>query len=94
MAPIAAIEGTIVCVLGEGLCCDVDGAFGFAVILEETRDRHDAEVILALTERCPFFREHADDRVGVSAHANDFADRRFMREQPFLDHLSDDNHAS
>ena len=52
------------------------------------------KVILALTERCPFFGEHADDRVGVSAHANDFADRRFMREQSFLDHLSDDNHAS
>ena len=54
---------------------------------------HDAEVVLALAERCPFFCEHADDRVGVSAHANDFADWRFMREQSFLDDLSNDNHA-
>ncbi len=51
------------------------------------------EVVLALAERGPFLREHADDCIGVSTHANDFADRRFVREQSFLDDLSNDNHA-
>ena len=73
---------------------DVDGAFRFAVILEESRDRHDAKVILALTERRPFFREHADDCVSVATDSDHFANRRFMRKQTLLDHLSDDDYAA
>ena len=51
------------------------------------------DVVLALAKRGSLFREHADDRVGVPAHRDDFADGRFVREQSFLDHLSDDDHA-
>src|SRR5205807_8664561 len=90
----AAIERAIVSILRERLRRDVDGAFRFAVILEEARDRHDHKVVLALAEGGPFFREHAHDRVDVPADANDFADRRFVWKQSFLDYLSDDDHAS
>ena len=78
----------------ERLRRDVDRAFRFSVILEEARDRHENNVVLALAEGGAFFRQHSDDCVGVSADANDFANRRFVREQSFLDHLSNDNHAS
>src|SRR5205807_4008286 len=90
----AAIERPIVGILRERLRRDVDGAFRFAVVLEEARDRHDHKVVLALAEGGPFFREHAHDRVDVPADANDFADRRFVWKQSFLDYLSDDDHAS
>src|SRR5207253_7009724 len=90
----AAIEGAIVSILGERLRRDIDGAFRFAVIFEKARDRHDNKVVLALAEGGPFFREHADYRIGVPADTNDFADRRFVWKQSFLDYLSDDDRAS
>src|SRR5262249_15526356 len=81
-------------VLCERLRRDVDGALGFAVILEEAGDRHENNIVLALTECRPFFREYADDRVSVPAYAYDFADRRFVRKESFLYYLSNNDHAS
>src|SRR6266498_1474992 len=89
----SAVERPIVSVLCERLRRDVDCALRFPVILEEPRDRHDAQVVLALSERRPFLREHANNRVRVAADTNDFADRRFVRKQPLLDHFSNNDHA-
>ena len=47
-----------------------------------------------MAEGGSFFRQHTDDSIDVSADSNDFADRRFVREQSFLDYLSNNNHAS
>ena len=77
----------------ERLRRDVDGTFGLAVILEKARNRHEHKVVLALAECGPFFRQHSDDCVRVSAHANDFADRRFVWKQPFLYDLSHNDDA-
>src|SRR5439155_17580108 len=61
---------------------------------EETRDRHYHKVVLALAEGGRFFGKHANDRVSVSAYSDDFADRRFVREQAFLNYFSDDDHTA
>ena len=48
-------------------------------------------IVLALAERRSFFGQHANDRVGVPADPDYFADRRFVREQAVLDHFADDD---
>src|SRR5262249_42953837 len=45
--PDRTIKCTIVGILCERLRSDIDGAFGFPVILEEARNGHDNEVVLA-----------------------------------------------
>ena len=45
---------------------DVNGSFRFAVVFEETRKRHDADIILALTKGGAFLCQNSDDRVGMS----------------------------
>src|SRR5207237_486255 len=55
----AFIERAIVAVSGESLRRNVDGAFRFTVVLEESSDRHEAKIILTLAERCSFLGEHA-----------------------------------
>ena len=59
----------------ERLGGDVHRAIGLAVILKKSCDRHYANVVLALPKRGAFFREHANDSVGMSSHPDDFADR-------------------
>ena len=61
------VESGVVGRLRERLRRDVDGSIGRAEILEEARDRHQHDVVLALTERRSFFGEHADDRVDMAA---------------------------
>ena len=73
---------------------DVDRSLRFAEILEEPRDRHDAKVILTLTERGPFFRENTDHGKRVTSYSDNFADGRFVRKQTLLNHLSDDDHVA
>src|SRR5262249_13189779 len=88
----AFVQGLIVSLCGERLCCDVHRAFRFAEILEKSRDRHDAKVVLALAKGGSFLCKHTDDRVRVAADPYDFADRRLVWEQSFLHHLADDNY--
>src|SRR4029450_9410337 len=88
----AFVQRLIVSLRGEGLRGDVHRAFRFTVVLEEARDWHEAKIILALTERGSFLREHTDDCVRVAADSYHFADRRFVREQTFLDHFAHDNY--
>src|SRR5439155_4028564 len=47
---------------------------------------------LALPKGCSFLLKHTDDCVRVAAYSDDFADRRFVREQPFLNHFTDDDY--
>ena len=63
------VERAIIGFGRERLGGDVYRAFGFAEILEETGDRHDANVILALTKRRPFLGQHADDGEGMPAQS-------------------------
>jgi len=93
MAPIARSNARFVRILRERLRRDVDRASRFTVILEKSRNGHQNHGRPGLTERRPFLCEDADNRVRVPAHANDFADRRFVREQSFLDDFSNDNYA-
>ena len=89
-----AIESPVVGVGRKGLARDINGAFGFAVIFEEPRDRHDAHIILTLAKGRALLGQHSDDGVGMPGDANDFADRRLVREQSFLDRLADHDDAT
>src|SRR5262249_14227656 len=47
-----------------------------------------------LAECSSLLSQDSDDRVSVAADTHDFADRRLMREQAFLDHLADGNYVA
>src|ERR1700736_3809364 len=70
---------------------DVYSAFCRAEIFEEARDRHDAEIVLALAERRSFLGQNPDNRVSVPADADDFASWRLVRKQTLLDYFAHDN---
>ena len=63
-------------------------------IFEEPSDRDDADVVLALTERCPFSRQHADDRDRMPVELDDFPDGRLVREKRFSIIFPIDDHAA
>src|SRR5262249_16006123 len=89
-----AIEGPVVSVGRKRLGRDINGALGFAVILEQARDRHDAKIVLTLAKSSAFLGQHSDDSVGMPGDANDYTNRRLMREQSFLDCLADHDDAA
>src|SRR5437588_784353 len=70
-----AVKRLVVLVLCERPRRDVYRPVRLAVVLEETGDRNDADVILALTEGGPFRFQATYNGVSVAANANNLADR-------------------
>ena len=85
----ALVEGAIVTLGRERLGRDVHRSLGRSEVFEETRNRDDTNIVLALPESGSLLGEDANDRHGMPVNLDDLADGRFVREKIFFDGLAD-----